>query len=472
MTEANVERALVEGIAEQYHGGSVASVSSNSNDVSQTQIRYDFGASMQDKIAALVCRDAAFNERTNGLIKPEYFESAAVGTLVAIALEYFERYRRVPNSGIWIELLQDKIKSKVIRGDLKSLVIASFRELMKENIGDRDYITERVADFAKDRAFDIALLKSVELKEKGDYRSIEKIIKQAIQVGSQDSVEYDFFEEIDSRTEVRKAILDGDLKPTGITTGIPQIDQLLYNRGWGRKELSILMGGPKSGKTTGLLDCALAASMAGENVIYITLEVSKEIASDRIDSNISEVPMDTLRKTPFKVEEAVKKLREDGKCGAFKLHEYPSNTLKPSGVKRLIEHYKSNGLIFDLVVIDYLDIMTPEHRNDSTTENSRTVWVDCRAIAQEEGFAMLSATQTNREGFTSAVSRMEHVADDINKIRTADLVISINKTEEEQKRGEARLYFAASRNQGQGYSVHVKQALDRMKFVVSVLSVS
>jgi replicative DNA helicase len=64
---------------------------------------------------------------------------------------------------------------------------------------------------------------------------------------------------------------------------------------------------------------------------------------------------------------------------------------------------------------------------------------------------------------------MDHVADDFNKVRIADLMISINRTDEERAAGRARLFFAASRNQEGEFTIEIEQALDRMKFITRVL---
>ncbi len=89
----------------------------------------------------------------------------------------------------------------------------------------------------------------------------------------------------------------------------------------------------------------------------------------------------------------------------------------------------------------------------------------------KEGFAVLTATQTNRAGASKAVAKMDDVAEDFNKIRIADLVISINRTDEERAMGEARLFFAASRNQPGNFSLRISQDLDRMKFVKDIIGV-
>ncbi|HDU2404927.1 TPA: hypothetical protein RE095_005512, partial [Klebsiella pneumoniae] len=44
-------------------------------------------------------------------------------------------------------------------------------------------------------------------------------------------------------------------------------------------------------------------------------------------------------------------------------------------------------------------------------------------------------------------------------------------TEEEEAKGEARLYFAGSRNQKGGVSIRVKQNLEQMRFIERIMEV-
>jgi replicative DNA helicase len=123
----------------------------------------------------------------------------------------------------------------------------------------------------------------------------------------------------------------------------------------------------------------------------------------------------------------------------------------------------------DLVIVDYADLMAPERVTDNTIENSKSIYVNLRGLAMQEGFALLTATQTNREGAKKAVATMTDVSDDFNKIRIADIVISINKDDADRMKNEARLYFAASRNQRSGMTIRVEQDQDRAKFIKKVI---
>lgn len=337
----------------------------------------------------------------------------------------------------------------------------------------RSYVADKVGEFARHQAMQQAFVRSLELMDKGDYESVQKVMTKAFNVGVQDDFdEVDFWEDVDRRCEVRKEALSGDAKPKGIPTGIAKFDNLLLHKGWGRKELSVLMGGAKRGKSMGLGEFAVRASLLGYNTLYVTLEVANSIIADRMDANVSVTAMNDLTDKVHEVRDKVKAKLDTGKrVGKLKIVEYPSGSLSPSGLRRVIERYRADGILFDLIVVDYADIMRPDYMTNDPIENSKQVWLGLRAIGSEENAAMLTATQTNREGFKESTAKAEHAAEDFNKIRIADLVVSINRDDEERERGEARLYFAASRNQEGEFAVTIKQDLATMRFITGIVSV-
>ena len=151
--------------------------------------------------------------------------------------------------------------------------------------------------------------------------------------------------------------------------------------------------------------------------------------------------------------------------GLLHIKEYPSGSLKVSNLRRYLESARNKGVQYDLICVDYADLMAPEVKSPNQIENFRQIYVDLRALAFEYNCAILTATQTNREGAKAKVAEMTHVAEDFNKIRTADIVISINTTKEERLKGEARLYFVASRNQESGITLKIKQDIPKMQFI-------
>lgn len=435
------------------------------------QPKFTFDLEFQSKIAALVVRDTQFVQRVDGLIKPQYFENGVDALWVSMALRYYEKYKRVPaDATIYAKLIKEDIAARIIDIPMSGILAKYYKDsILTADISDRDFMVDEVSTFARHQAVSTAILESVSDLDRHDFDKISKKLRQALDVGANhDGDVYEFGDSLAARTGERLERAAGKMPPTGITTGHPILDASLYHKGWGKRELSVIMGGAKAGKTTALLDFGLQAVKAGHNVLYVTLEVSSKILAERADANVSDTPVmelqDKLHSVKLKVEEFVSKTG-----GRLTLKEFASGTATVSDLRRLVERFKARGRVFDLVIVDYADIMAPERYTDNQQENSKSIYVGLRGLAMQEDFAVLTATQTNREGFKATVAKAEHVAEDFNKVRIADIIISINKTEEERQAGQARLYFAASRNQAGGFTIRIEQKLDCMRFISKVI---
>lgn len=442
------------------------------------KVTYEFDDNFQDRIVSMMVRDTAFLQRTEGLVEPNYFEDISNAVLASTVLRYFDKYKKAPGDiRILVQLLKDGQDKKLIRKDYMSEVVLRLKGSLAENprsvyaidISDREFVVEKVAEFARTQAMQNAILESAEiLQTKRDFTAIERVIRKALDVGSIiGDAGYDFGAMIDSRTLERKERAAGLILPQGITSGYPELDKVLFHKGWGRSEMAVLLGAAKSGKTTALISFAINAIAAQYKVLYITLEVSAAIIGQRMDANISNQIMMEMGSHITDVDLKVRDFMR--KAGRLVIHEFPTGMMTVSDLRRLVESYKSKGEVFDMIVLDYADLMAPERYTDNAIENSKQVYLHLRGLAMQEKIALLTATQTNRDGAKATVAKMTDVADDFNKVRIADLVISINKTDEERALGEARLYFAASRNQAGDFSLRVKQDIDRMRFISAVL---
>jgi replicative DNA helicase len=469
VAEASIatEASVAASIAKQYGAMPAAAAAPEPAAAVET---FPYDASYQTKIAGLAIRDQDFMAQVAHLLKPEYFEHGGEAALVNTVLRYHQKYGRVPDTRTLAALLKDDRQAKIIRDELWPLVSEAFKATHKVPLSDIDFAADKVAEFARHQAVGQAIYDSVGLRERKQWDKVERLMQEALSIGKNiDGGMYDYWKTIDQRTDIRLEKAAGKLPPTGITTGITVMNDKLYHRGWGRKELSVIMGGPKTGKSMGLLNFAKYASIGGKSVLYVTLELSKDIASDRLDAAISETLMSEIAKNVHGIRSKIEKV--SAKAGILNVCEYPTGTLSPAMLHALIRQHKAKGMVYDLVVVDYADIMCPNNHSNEARENSRLIWIGLRAIAMVENLAMLTATQTNRDGYMATVAKAEHVADDFNKIRTADLVISINASEDERKRNEARLYFAASRNQEGDFTLLVRQNRAKMQFIEAVLSV-
>lgn len=429
-----------------------------------------FDAAFQTKIAAFALRDTVFLRRADGLVKPDQFADFAEGTLVGIALDYYATYEQAPSKSILARIIKQKHDTGLIRKDVFPDVVRKAKELHDHDVSDRGYVLDEISKFARNQAIEKAMLESFELKDKGEFDKIGTVMQKALNVGTTDEDEgIDFWEAIEQRTLLRKEIAAGIRPPTGISSGIKMLDEQLYHQGFGIGELTVFMGAAKAGKSTALGEFVKQAALQGKNCLYVSLEVASLIISERLDANLLSFPMKELKNRIMDIDTKIRDLAK--RCGVIKIHQFPPGVFTPRDLRRLLLKYRSKGIIFDLVAVDYLDIMAPDIRTPDPIENSKSVWIDMRAIAMQENVALLTATQANRDGAKSAIIKATDVAEDYNKIRIADLVISINRTEEEKAKNECRLFFAASRNQAGEFTLRIKQDLEKMQFITSVLGI-
>lgn len=430
---------------------------------------YEFDAAFQSKIASLFMRDTQFAMRTKDLIKPEYFTEAATGAVISIIQEHVSVYRAVPDLKILPTLLKDAIKAKRIRPDMIDGVKDVVKSALGADLSNSDFVQKKVSDFAKHQAIEQGMMASLPLLEKGDFEGIAKIMREANNVGLiDDDGDYDYWREISNRTTKREDIKAGKIIKDGITTGYSGMDAYLYHMGWGRKELSCIMGPAKAGKSMSLGDFGKNASLAGYNVFYDSYEVSKDIIAERVDAAVSSTIMRELHKNPQDVHDAITKLQKGS--GEFRMRDAPSGTMKPSGLDRKLEKYRAEGIMFDMVITDYADIMAAEYRSDNLIDNLRSIYIDLRALAHKWNCAMLTATQTNRDGAKASTAKATDVGDDWNKARTVDILIGINATDAEKKIGEARLFWALSRNTEDGFQLRIRQDRQKMQFITKIIA--
>lgn len=422
---------------------------------------------------AYMIRDKKFMVRVGALLHPNQFDLAPVAALARIAKRHFEIYDEVPDFKVFIRQFQKECEKKIIREELIDDCKSAIKAIFTLPLTAHEYFAQEVATFAKNAAFDDAMLKALDLKEKGDFVKAQQVLEAAFRVGTNDQGEnYDFFANAEERRLEREAYAKGEIERNGITTGLAALDATLFHQGWGRREMTLLMGGLKSGKSIGLGFFGCNAALAGKDVLLVTLEVHRGIIAARSDAKLSSTSMSELEAQRDEVFNKVTAIADNPKIGKYIIAERMGQPFSPNAMRQLIEEYRSKGVMFDLVILDYLDLARPSVVTSEPRHDEKIMYSDFRSLADEYDFALLSATQTNRTGMGSETADATHVADNIEKLRIADLTISINATEEEKSKQECRLYMAASRNQAGSRAIRVQQDLDQMKFISRILDIS
>lgn len=431
-----------------------------------------FDLPFQDKALTMALRDPTFANRTAGLMEPRYFDLESHSYLIDLANRHFEKYKEPPSAPIVMKELRDAKAAKLVKDEFLDEVKDVLKRVYSPvaDLSNRDWTIDEVSKFARQRAMEAALEKAIDIMESGgDFSEIDERIKKAQAVGaSQGTGAVNYFDSLEERLKARVARLAGGVV-RGITTGHREIDDLLYHKGWGRKELNILLAAAKGGKSMGLQHFALEAVRAGYSVLYITLENSKEVTQDRMDAAVSGVALHDLDTSAITVKTAVQALFAKG--GRLEIEEFAGGTCRASDIRKVIEKFKANGVTFDLLVVDYADEMAAEKKHNDERFAFKEIFQGLRAIGIDENLAVLTATQATRNGNKATTITTTDVAEDFNKVRLADVMITINATDDERKANQMRLYLAAMRNSESALTVHCQQNKAAQKFISRVLKV-
>lgn len=437
-----------------------------------------FDQAFQDQLAAHFFRDDTFCHAAGDLVEPDYFDDPNLQQLVATMQRFWKHYKSCPTAKTFVQLLQSEIVAK--RTKIADMTEAKrlLGVIYTHDLKDRQFVLDKIVEFARTQALTNSALDFVDALDSQKPDLIEKALKQienAKNVGATDTAQaHDFMKGYQDRAAIRRSRLLNTGMNTGITTGCPELDkQLTPHNGWGRKELSILMAPPKGGKTAGLIHFAVAAAQAGNKVFYASCEVSEAIIGDRQDANISGIPMKELQKREAEVEQALEAWHKNrNPKGELIVQAFPIRTLKCSELTRILRKYEGQGTAFDMIVVDYLGIMKPEIAYTDKRFGLAEIGQDLRAIGTIFNAAMLTAYQTNRTGTAKAartISDGTDAADDYEVVRTADALLTINRTEDDRDQGQFVLYFSEMRNAESGLKMRFGQNLSNMRFITDFI---
>ena len=231
-----------------------------------------------------------------------------------------------------------------------------------------------------------------------------------------------------------------------VSTGWLNLDKKLYG-GFNRGELNIFAGGSGAGKSLFLQNISLSWALAGLNVVYFTLELSKELTAMRIDSMLTGVSSREIFKNIDDIELKVKMAGK--KSGLIQIKELPAQSNSNDLRAYLKEFHIQKQIKPDAIIVDYLDLMLPNNKRVSPSDlfiKDKYVSEELRNLAKENRQLLVTASQLNRGSIEEVEFDHSHIAGGISKIQTADNVFGIFTSRGMRERGRYQLQFLKTRS--------------------------
>jgi len=384
----------------------------------------EYTIEMQKLYLEFLVSDHELFVRCNSILDPDYFHRSFKPTVKFIR-EYVDQYGAVPE-----------------RNQIHAKTGLELQDIGRASQDHRAWFVDDFEQFCQHKGLEGAILKSTDLLEKAEYGAVEQLIKEAVSIGIAKEFGVSFWH---NPAEQIQQIKDSRGQNS---TGWETIDKVLYG-GFNPGELNIFAGGSGSGKSLFMQNMALNWSLAGKNVVYISLELSEQLCNMRMFSMLTDMSTRDVMKNGDDVAMKVNMAKKKKKAGELQVIQMPNGSTI-NDIKAYLKEYQiQHDITVDALFVDYLDLMMPVSVKVNPSDQfikDKYVSEELRNLATELGILFVTASQLNRSSVDEVEFDHSHIAGGISKINTADNLIGIFSSRAMRERGRVQVQFMKTRS--------------------------
>ena len=392
------------------------------------------GHTFQQQLIKSIIEDKKFGDVIIDVLESKYFDNNSFKFIMENIKELHLSYNKVPN----YETLAQKIMSEGGNKDVNRPHIDTLESIKNLEKND-EFVKDKSLNFCRQQNLKKELKVIQSIIENGEFESYNKIeqkIQKALQVGIMNDTVVDVFHNIDDALEKDYRL--------PIRTGIVGLDNVLKG-GLGRGELGVDLAPTGTGKTTLMTKFANTAYNDGFNVLQIFFEDNEAQIKRKHYTIWSGIAPDDQPEFKEEVLSAVREQQERS-TGSLKLSKLPSDNITISEIKSKIRKMISEGFKPDLLLIDYVDCISPERSVDGEEwKGEGSIMRSLESMTSEFNIAIWTATQGNRGSISSEVVTGDQMGGSIKKAQIAHIILSIGKTLEQKESNLATLTLLKSR---------------------------
>jgi len=392
------------------------------------------GNSFQIQLINNIVIDKDFANSIVDVIDPKYFDNQYFKIIMQMIKEYYSKYEHTPTFATLEQLTKSEISSPMAQ----KMVFDMIESVKESPIEGSDFVQEKSLKFCKQQELQKVMSKAQKIIDKGDFESydhLEEMVREALQVGEVDTGTADVF----SNLEV---VLDDDYRHP-IPMGVPGIDNLMKG-GLAKGEIGVILAPTGVGKTTFLTKMSNHAFNLGYNVLQIFFEDNPKIIQRKHFTLWTGIAPDDLSNHRDDVMEKVRQIKENTN-NSLTLKKLPSDTMTMNQIKNQVRKMIAEGNKIDMIVIDYIDCITPDKNLGDEWKSEGSVMRAFEAMCHELDIVGWTATQGNRSSISSEVVTTDQMGGSIKKAQVGHVIISIAKSLQQKEMNLATIAITKSR---------------------------
>jgi replicative DNA helicase len=392
------------------------------------------GNTFQIQLISQLIIDKSFASSIMDVLDPNYFDNKYFKIIIQLTKEYYKKYESTPS----FDTLEQLIKSEITQELVVKIVLDTLKQVKDAPFEGSMFVQEKALKFCKQQELQKVMEKAQKIISEGDFESYDKVeglVRDALQVGQTDNGITDIFSGLDE-------VLNEDYRHP-IPMGIPGIDKLLKG-GLAKGEIGVILAPTGVGKTTILTKIANTAFNLGYNVLQIFFEDNPKIVQRKHFTLWTGIEPDNLnqhRETVMTKVEEIKNTMQN----RLILQKLASDTYNMTNIKNMVRKMIADGTKIDLIMLDYIDCVTPESSSKDEWKAEGSVMRGFEAMCHELNLVGWTATQGNRSSISSEVVTTDQMGGSIKKAQVGHVIISIAKTLQQKELNLATIAITKSR---------------------------
>ena len=389
-----------------------------------------------------------------------YFTDESYRWIAECSLKVFDAAGALPSQGSVLEAALDGCPAGLDGEEIETEIGALYEDGIPE---DARYVLPRLLSFAKHQKLRAAAAEAEECLSEGRFDEwVEKVNSAALISVDTGGSDLDFadFTFKDVEREYAGAL------PTGLGGG--DVDQYLDGGGLCPGELGLFLGLPGYHKTTALATIGQTSLKRGLRVAHFTYEVSSVKLAMRYAMSITGSTKSEAMLNQASEQARLKRwIAAHG--GSLKIHYAPEGTETLGMLEGRLKLWEArHGWKHDILLVDYGALLKPPDVTRDLRFQVADLYNGLRRIAGVWRMPVWSAQQAGREAVKAmqggGVISMMNAAESFEPIRRADVVLTLNQTDEERQDGHMRLHGAKVREGKGGFTVGVRIDASRYTF--------
>lgn len=412
---------------------------------------HTYGRPFQEKLVSLILFDRQFADQIGEVLEYDFLESAHLRMFAKKVYEYRDKYNTHPTKEVMGSIINTEFaeEKEIIIERLKKFYVKRISE--DQDIKDAVYIKEVALDFCKRQNIKKAMLQAVQLVQSSSYDQIEGVIREALKLGSDTDLGYDYLLDFEQRYLIKTR--------NPVSTGWKFIDNITQG-GFGAGEMAMFIGASGAGKSFLATQLGAAGLLDNRNVVHFSLELSEEAVGKRYDSCITGIPLNDL----YKQKDDVYTRIQDLDSRLF-IKYYPPRMASVQTLRNHLDKLQRRDVEVGTIIVDYGDLlrmdMSGKRRYDLELG---LVTEQLRALAGEFKCPLYNFSQSQRAGWNASELTMDHIAESFSKTHSCDFVATMSRTMEDRRNNTGKMYVCKSRfgPDGQIFPLHIDTSIARI----------